>query len=164
MMIRLNYFRQKWTSLGLAALLVTGLMSSVPQVSFANDWTDMLKPLVRDVIVPGASMGMKKLIQREQRLHPELAKTSNGSTTATTSAGMTTAGMDEFFNSSGSASVSTSSSDTTNQFASPEEPMSNSPISSSNVGGTAGSEFWAASHSVSATEPAPAPPPPVATP
>jgi|GEM_PF-2998974 len=161
MMIRLNYFRQKWTSLGLAALLVTGLMSSVPQVSFANDWTDMLKPLVRDVIVPGASMGMKKLIQREQRLHPELAKTSNGSTTGATSAGTTTAGMDEFFNSSGSASTSSSA---TNQFASPEEPMSNSPISSSNVGGTAGSEFWAASHSASATEPAPAPPPPVATP
>lgn len=161
MMIRLNYFRQKWTSLGLAALLVTGLMSSIPQVSFANDWTDMLKPLVRDVIVPGASMGMKKLIQREQRLHPELAKTSNGSAAAATAAGTTTAGMDEFFNSSGASSVSSTD---TNQFASPEEPMSNSPISSSNVGGTAGSEFWAASHSVSATDPAPAPPPPVATP
>ena len=163
MMIRLNDFRQKWTSLGLAALLATGLMSSLPQVSFANDWTDMLKPLVRDVIVPGASMGMKKLIQREQRLHPELAKTSNGSAAGAASTGTTTAGMDEFFNSSGASSSAFS--DTTNQFASPEEPMSNSPISSSNVGGsTSGADFWAVSHSASATEPAPPPPPPVATP
>jgi len=158
-MIRFDFFRKKLTSFSLAALFAAGVAVSVPQASFANDWMDMLKPLVKDVIVPGASMGMKKLIQREERLHPELAKFNSGSTGYTNTTSNVSGAVDDFFNNSASSSTSSTTS-SANEFASPEEPISSSNVSGSVVG----ADFWSSSTSASASDPAPAPPPPVATP
>lgn len=162
----MSNFRRKMTSLSLAAVIASGTMAIIPQASFASDWMEMLKPLVQNVIVPGASMGMKKFIQREERLHPGLASKVNNTTGAydpnsgyNASGAYDPSGTAQFFdNSSPSAgSTTTSSSD---PFTTPQEPLA----TSSAEGAIAGSEYWAASHSASATEPAPPPPPPVATP
>lgn len=155
-MIRFDLVRKQWTSIGLAMLIAAGLTVSAPQASQANDWVDMLKPLVKDVIVPGASMGMKKLIERQARLHPELAKFSgSANSTSTASPGIT----DDFFNNTGSTSTGSADSSATSspaeEFSSPEEPISTS---------NADSSFWEVSNAASATDPAPPPPPPVATP
>jgi hypothetical protein len=159
-MICFDLVRVKITSLGLAALVAGSMLVAAPQASFASDWMDLLKPLVTNVIVPGASLGMKKFIQHEEKMHPELAgkvggSSSSASTTSNSSSESSGNGMDQFFDNS---SATSSDSATTASFASPEEPIS------SNSEGSAGSAYWAASHSVSATDPAPAPPPPVATP
>jgi hypothetical protein len=156
MMIRFDLVRKKYTSMALATVMATGLMVSVPQVSLASDWMDLLKPLVKDVIVPGASMGMKKFIQHQEKLHPELAKFSGNNSSSSTST--TSSSMDDFFNNTGSSSSSSTSS-TGNEFSSPEEP-----ISTSNAGSSAGASVWEATASAAATDPAPPPPPPVATP
>jgi hypothetical protein len=150
-MIRFDLVRKKWTSFSLALLMAAGLMVSVPQASHASDWVDLLKPLVKDVIVPGASMGMKKFIARQQKLHPELANFNNSSDSSSST---TSSAIDDFFNNTGSSGSSTTSS-SVSEFSSPEEPISTS---------NAGSAFWETSTSASATDPAPPPPPPVATP
>ncbi len=69
--------RRQWV-VGLCVLSV--LLSShwvAPTVSYADtSWMDILKPLVRDVIVPGANAGMKKIIEKK------LGKKIDGSSTS----------------------------------------------------------------------------------
>jgi hypothetical protein len=162
-MTLMSNFRRKMTSLSLAAVIASGTMALIPQASFASDWMEMLKPLVQNVIVPGASMGMKKLIQREERLHPGLASKVNNANGAydpnSSGSAYDPSGTAQFFDGSTPAAGSTTTS-SSDPFTTPQEPLA----TSSAEGAIAGSEYWAASHSASATEPAPPPPPPVATP
>ncbi len=61
---------RKWI-VGLSVLsLVFGSTSMLaPAPSYADtSWVDILKPLVKDVIVPGANAGMKKLIEKKLKL------------------------------------------------------------------------------------------------
>lgn len=75
-------------AMALAAILGTTWASSAP--SYADtSWVDILKPLVKDVIVPGANAGMKKLL--EKKMNMKLNNTnSNASTSTSTSASVTT--------------------------------------------------------------------------
>lgn len=51
------------TSCALSVVSVNLMMA--PQIAHADSsWVDLLKPLVKDVLVPGATMGMKKLKER----------------------------------------------------------------------------------------------------
>lgn len=133
-------FSRKVFAMFLTTLLLSGsLMMVSSQVSYADaSWADLLKPLVKDVIVPGASMGMKKLTQR-------MEKKKGGSTSSDSSAAAT--GDDGSW---------------TNAFASPQEPVS----SSSSMDGVQGTpeEPMNTTYTSSAVDAPPPPPPPVATP
>ncbi len=146
------FARLKVLPIMLSVLFASEFCVSASQQCFASDWVDLLKPLVTNVIVPGASMGMKKLIQHEERVHPELTgkldtKGTSASSLTETGKPSSTANAQFFENNVPDAS-----------FSSPEEPIS------SNVNGASSSEYWAAVHNTSASEPAPPPPPPVSTP
>ena len=151
-MLRFGFFRLKLVSLILGLLCSLGMSTGLVQQCFASDWVDLLKPFVTNVIVPGASRGMKKFIQHEEKVHPEFSgKIDDSSTTASSLSSTDNAGnnsTEQFFESSSSDP----------SFSSPEEPIS------STAGSSSGSEYWAASHSSSANDPAPPPPPPVSTP
>jgi hypothetical protein len=125
--------------------LVGSATTLVPQASYADtSWADLLKPLVKDVIVPGASMGMKKLIERSEKKH---SGSASASTTATEQSTTPDVGA-------------SASSWVDSAFSTPEEPMS----SSADVTPSTPEEpISTASNSVSSAE-APPPPPPVATP
>lgn len=162
-MIRFDFFRKKSASFALAALVATGMMTSIPQHSFANDWTDMLKPLVKDVLVPSATKGMKKLLQLEEQRHPALTQAVTGTapvaayTTTATVATPTATSAD----SSGTAQFFSSSTSSSDSLSSPEEPMS---TASSGAPAASASTLTASSSTSTSDSAAPAPPPPVATP
>lgn len=61
---------RKWiVGLSVFSLLFGGTSLLAPAPSYADtSWVDILKPLVKDVIVPGANAGMKKLIEKKLKL------------------------------------------------------------------------------------------------
>lgn len=61
--------RKLVTFCSLFSLLLGGSAWLVPSVSYADtSWLELLKPLVKDVIVPGANAGMKRLIEKKMNL------------------------------------------------------------------------------------------------
>jgi hypothetical protein len=53
------------------------LCIAIPGAAYADtSWAELLKPLVKDVIVPGASAGMKKFIEKKMKV--KLDKPSEG--------------------------------------------------------------------------------------
>lgn len=135
------------TVISTASIIAGSILVSCPQASYADaSWADLLKPLVKDVIVPGASMGMKKLIERNAKKHG----TSDSSSSA-------------------SESSTSTSSDTSWQdsFATPQEPITSSAGNNEDdISPTPEEPMSASEHQYtsSAMDPASAPPPPVATP
>lgn len=63
-------FNRKWI-LGFSALSIvfSGTSLVAPASSYADtSWADLLKPFVKDVVVPSANAGMKKLIEKKLKL------------------------------------------------------------------------------------------------
>lgn len=106
---------------------IVSAMSSVTSSSAYADtsWSEILKPLVKDVIVPGASAGMKKLIEKKMKVKLD---NSSGSSSNYSHDNVTT--MHE-------EPSSTASSDQSGLISMPEEPTYSA--SSDNQGNNLGS-------------------------
>ncbi|WP_373531294.1 hypothetical protein [Vampirovibrio sp.] len=66
--------------MSVCALFSGGFGALAPAVSYADaSWLEMLKPLVKDVIVPGASAGMKRLIEKKMNLKLNPSSTADSS-------------------------------------------------------------------------------------
>ncbi|MCE3235747.1 MAG: hypothetical protein K0Q50_1927 [Vampirovibrio sp.] len=130
------------------ASILAGSMMAAPQASYADaSWADLLKPLVKDVIVPGASMGMKKLMERNAKKNGTAApSTASTSESSSTSSNDDTSWQDSF--STPQEPTTSASSGDDGISPTPEEPMS----------------FNEPQYSSVALDPASPPPPPVATP
>lgn len=63
-MIRFVFHRKALLATGLMTVLFSSVVSIQP-CQADTSWTDLLKPLVKDVIIPGASAGMKKWVQKK---------------------------------------------------------------------------------------------------
>jgi hypothetical protein len=111
-----------------------------PQSAYADGWAELLKPLVKDVIVPGASMGMKKLMERNNK-----KQQSDESKSKSEDSGSTDNSWADSAFSSPEEPISTGSGDDM-IMSTPEEPISFS------------------SQQTSPMDPPPPPPPPVETP
>jgi hypothetical protein len=144
-------------------LLAGNVVMNSSQPSYADgSWADLLKPLVKDVIVPGASMGMKKLTQHMQKKQADGQTSTDPNVMNVTSDGSTS--WTDAFTSATSNTTSTTSTNSGDPFSMPEEPMS---TSSSEAGMNSKPEepmnmSYAAP--TSDIEPPPPPPPPVNTP
>lgn len=138
--------RKSFISLCMVFSLVGGVFTLMPQASYADtSWVDLLKPLVKDVIVPGASMGMKKIMERSEKKHPESTSASQSTSSPSTT----------------EAAGASNSSWADAAFSTPEEPMH---TGSDAITPTPEEPISTASNPVSSTEEPPPPPPPVATP
>ena len=69
---------RKWISgFSMFSLLIGGTCLVTPSASYADtSWADILKPLVKDVIVPGANAGMKKLLEKKLKVKIDPSDTS----------------------------------------------------------------------------------------
>lgn len=117
-----------------------------------TSWSDILKPLVKEVLLPGASMGMKKLMEHNEKKHGVVAKAAAESTATASTGSSSTAG------STGSNSWT--------EFASPQEPMpdNGSSFTLPDEPTTASASTSADQHYTASIAAPPPPPPPVATP
>jgi hypothetical protein len=64
-------FKTRFLAMGVAALLAGNLMIAIPAASYADDWGDILKPLLKDVLVPGAKLGVQKWAEHQQKKKSE---------------------------------------------------------------------------------------------
>lgn len=82
-MSRFCLSRKLISGLSLFSLLVGGTPLVTPSASYADtSWMELLKPLVKEVIVPGAEAGMKRLLEKKLKL--KLDSSDNTSETADT--------------------------------------------------------------------------------
>lgn len=131
----------------LFSLVFGGSSLVAPAVSYADaSWMELLKPLVKDVIVPGASAGMKKLIEKKMKL-----KLNSSSDTETTFDNMDFSNMENVMSMPEEPTTETSAEGTEgddNVMSMPEEPT----YSASSNGGNVSNDTLSA------------PPPPIGTP
>lgn len=73
-------FRRQFLAVFSLVFCFSQMSLVIPDSAYAGtSWAEILKPLVKDVIVPGASAGMKKLIEKKMKV--KLDNPSDVSTT-----------------------------------------------------------------------------------
>lgn len=114
-MSRFCLSRKLISGLSLFSLLVGGTPLLTPSASYADtSWMELLKPLVKEVIVPGAEAGMKRLLEKKLKL--KLNSSDNDSTET----------ADMYSTPQEPTTVSTPWNDNGEMMSMPEEPMSSS--------------------------------------
>jgi hypothetical protein len=68
MMSRFIFERRTFLAITTAMALLGGSLAYVPQDAHAaSEWSEILKPLVKDVLIPGAKLGVKKFSERHTK-------------------------------------------------------------------------------------------------